>query len=190
MAIVAGVSFMAAAKCFGFSSVKVSQTEIEFFAGTQIVNTTNNDVTPINQQYSNRRPVENRSGDDWVIASCQSPDEHAISGLCVINDENDWGWVLQNAGIMNENKAWGCAYRHGVYVEVVNGTPGTKFRIIPPFNPPNNSNDLKNWQTWRSGILADVRAAAPTASATATVLCINDVKPVKEDCSCWKRLFN
>jgi hypothetical protein len=81
MAIVAGVSLMAAAKCFGFSSVKVSQTEKEFSGGTQIVNTTNNDVTPINQQYSNRRPVENRSGDDWVIASCQSRDEHAISGL-------------------------------------------------------------------------------------------------------------
>ena len=60
-------------------------------------------------RYTKTVDLQNASGVDWVAATCPDKNERVIFGLCVINSEDGWGWLLQNAGILDET-TWGCAY--------------------------------------------------------------------------------
>ena len=115
-------------------------------------------VLEVAEGYKTTKTLLNNPEQDSVVATCPKDDERAISGLCYLDSPgkgDGWGWLLQNAGIVGP-KSWGCSYRRSVYISPKDGTTGE-----PEKNEgPNDARDR-------------ITSARGSASATASVLCVN-----------------
>ena len=155
--VVVGLAvLMLVAKILGFN-VKTPFGEITAWPELKSDPITNQVTVSGNPDATVTKTLLNSPSEDTVVASCKGNDEVAISGLCTLDKPgagDSWGWVLQNAGIVDK-KSWGCTYRRSAYITPKDGTSGQSEKDEKPRE-------------------ADPRIAASrgSASATASVLCL------------------